>query len=93
MLLAPGPAALLSGWELPGQEMTADRDRRFEALWSVDRQVVRDAVLAAASLVASAEPGLSGQLRALAGDGAPPPADDLRRAAGLLDRTLDYLWA
>jgi MerR family transcriptional regulator, light-induced transcriptional regulator len=85
--------ALLSGWELPGQETTADRARRFEVLWSVDQQVVRDAVLAAARLVESAEPGLSVRLRALAGDSAPAPADDLRRAAGLLDRTLDYLWA
>jgi MerR family transcriptional regulator, light-induced transcriptional regulator len=90
---APDRAALLSGWELPGQDMTPDRDRRFETLWSVDRQVVRDAVLASASLMDATELGLSGQLRALAGDGAPAPADDLRRAAGLLDRMLEYLWA
>jgi DICT domain-containing protein len=86
-------AALLSGWELPGQDTTPDRDRQFETLWSVDRQVVRDAVLASASLTDATKPDLSDQLRALAGDSAPAPADDLRRAAGLLDRMLGYLWA
>jgi hypothetical protein len=90
---APDRAALLSGWELPGQDMTSERDRGFETVWSVDRQVVRDAVLASAGLTDGTELGLSGQLRALAGDAAPAPADDLRRAAGLLDRMLEYLWA
>ena len=35
--------ACVTGWELPGQRPAADGARRFEAVWSLDPQVVRDA--------------------------------------------------
>ena len=34
---------VLTAWELPGQSDVADRDRIFEALWTVDPGAVRDA--------------------------------------------------
>jgi DICT domain-containing protein len=88
---APDRAALLSGWELPGQAGQPDRDRCFELVWSVDAVVVRDAALAAAGLVAGSRPDVGARMTALVADAAAPASEDLRRAAGLLDRTFDYL--
>jgi MerR family transcriptional regulator, light-induced transcriptional regulator len=82
---------VVSGWELPGQDGTLDAERCFEALWSVDPQVVRDAALAAAELLERSDPELAQRITAHLGDGAPAASDDLRRAASLFDRALDYL--
>jgi DNA-binding transcriptional MerR regulator len=40
---APGLAAALTAWELPGQDGVPDRERRFETIWTVDPRAVRDA--------------------------------------------------
>lgn len=88
---APDHPACLAGWEHPGQEGVPDRDRRFEAVWSVDPQCVRHAARTCAQILAGSEPG---EARALADHlaGSPPPASpDLRRAAGLLNRMLGYV--
>ena len=53
-----GYAACLAGWELPGQEGVRDMDRRFEALWSVEADVVRDAVAVALALASRSAPDL-----------------------------------
>jgi DNA-binding transcriptional MerR regulator len=57
--LAPGGPtmihlACLSAWELPGQTALRDRDRLFEALWTVDPLAVRDAARVAARVAADA---------------------------------------
>lgn len=46
--------ACLSAWELPGQADTPDRQRLFEAVWTVEPVAVRDAARVAASVAASA---------------------------------------
>ncbi len=46
-------SACLSAWELPGQSDVADRNRIFEAVWTVDPAAVRDAARVAASVAAS----------------------------------------
>ncbi|HWJ83285.1 MAG TPA: DICT sensory domain-containing protein [Nocardioides sp.] len=46
--------ACLSAWELPGQSQVRDRDRLFEAVWTVDPVAVRDASRVAASVAADA---------------------------------------
>lgn len=46
--------ACLSAWELPGQSEVPDRQRIFEAIWSVDPVAVRDAARVAASVAADA---------------------------------------
>jgi len=46
--------ACLSAWELPGQAGVADRERLFEAIWTVDPVAVRDAARVAANVAASA---------------------------------------
>lgn len=53
--------ACLAAWEIPGQSEVPDRDRIFEAVWSVDPVAVRDAArvcarVAADNGVASAAP-------------------------------------
>jgi hypothetical protein len=60
-------------------------------VWSVDPPVVRSAARITAGLAAAAgfatPPGLHSRL----GEQAPASSEDLRRASGLLERTLDYL--
>jgi DNA-binding transcriptional MerR regulator len=82
--------ACLSGWEIPGQSGTADADRQFEAVWTLDPRPVRDAALTCARLAESygLDPSL---IRSLSADPAPPVSADLQRATGLLTRMASYL--
>jgi DICT domain-containing protein len=88
---APDHPACVAAWELPGQEHRRDRSRLFESLWSVDPQVVRDAARLGTQLAAADFPELPGALGARLDEEAPPSSADLRRASGLLERTLAYL--
>jgi MerR family transcriptional regulator, light-induced transcriptional regulator len=88
---APDTPACVTAWERPGQERCRDRDRIFEVLWSVDPQVVRTAARIGIGLAAAAIPALPKRITdRLSGDPGPSSAD-LRRASGLIERTLDYL--
>jgi MerR family transcriptional regulator, light-induced transcriptional regulator len=54
---APGYATCLLAWETPESQRDAhlpDRERRFEALWTLDPRVVRRAALVGATLAARA---------------------------------------
>jgi len=82
--------AFVSGWEFPGQQDVPDADRRFEAMWSVDPPVVRDAAMICARLARSLSPGLGGLEDDLL-SGSPPGSADLHRATGLLNRMTSYL--
>lgn len=58
---APDLPAMLTAFELPGQDEVPDRDRLFEAIWTLDPRAVRDAArvcatVAQASGVAEATP-------------------------------------
>jgi MerR family transcriptional regulator, light-induced transcriptional regulator len=88
---APDLPACVAGWEHPGQDRARDPDRVFEVLWSVDPQVVRGAARIASGLAAAAWPGVAARLPARLGEPASPSSPDLRRASGLLERTLHYL--
>ena len=60
-------------------------------LWSVDPQVVRSAARIGVGLASAAIPALPKRIAGhLSGDPGPSSAD-LRRAGGLIERTLDYL--
>jgi DICT domain-containing protein len=88
---APDTPACVTAWERPGQERRRDRDRIFEVLWSVDPQVVRCATRIGIELAAAAIPEIAKRLAGrLSGEPGPSSAD-LRRASGLIERTLDYL--
>lgn len=66
--------ACLSAWELPGQADVPDRQRLFEAVWTVEASAVRDAARVAARVAAGA--GVDGAevlVRELAAPAAPRP--------------------
>jgi MerR family transcriptional regulator, light-induced transcriptional regulator len=88
---APDTPACVMAWERPGQEALRDRDRTFEMVWSVDPQVVRTAARISVGLAAAVIPELPERIAGrLSGDPGPSSAD-LRRASGLIERTLDYV--
>ena len=88
---SPDRPACLAAWELAGEQTSADGDRQYEAVWSVDPRIVRDAARICAGLAQSFSPGIV-DVDALVPSGTPPPASsDLRRANGLLNRTIGYL--
>jgi DICT domain-containing protein len=68
---APGYAACLLAWE-PERGATrggpGDRDRRFEAIWTLDAEVTRRAALAAARLVTHKSPDDGNRLELLLAD-------------------------
>ncbi len=88
---APDLPACVMAWERPGQDQTPDRDRIFEALWSVDPQVVRTAARIGIGLAAAAFPEMPAQLADRLSEEPTPASADLRRASGILERTLDYV--
>jgi DICT domain-containing protein len=87
----PDYPACVAGWEFPGQKDLTDADRRFEVLWTVDPQVVRDAAAICARLAESFSPGLGRRLGVLPSDPPPPPSADLQRAVSLLNRMTGYI--
>ena len=88
---APDHPACVAGWERPGQDQARDAERVFEVLWSVDPPVVRNAARITTGLAAVAGFAPPPSLQARLGEQVPASSDDLRRASGLLERTLDYL--
>jgi DNA-binding transcriptional MerR regulator len=86
---ALGHAACLVGWEPPGSG--AGR-RTFEAIWSVEPQVVREAARICARLAADEDEELIAPVRArLDADPEPAAADQLRLATAITSRTLTHL--
>lgn len=63
---APGYAACLLAWEHPRstteEQGTPDGDRRFEAVWTMDPEVVRRAALVSGALAGRADPALGERL-------------------------------
>ncbi|MGD0699716.1 MAG: DICT sensory domain-containing protein [Trebonia sp.] len=82
--------ACLSAWEFPGQDGTAEADRRFEVLWTLSPRAVRDAAIICAQLAELFSPGLRLMDR-LSSDPPPPASTDLQQATGLLNRMISYL--
>jgi len=83
--------ACVAAWERPGQDQRRDQDRVFEMVWSVDPQVVRSAVRIGAGLATAALAEITERLSSRLGEEPGPGSADLRRASGVIERTLDYL--
>lgn len=87
---APGFSACVAGWELPSPPGTADRDRRFETVWTLDPGSVRAATNVGLSLLAESDPdradGLAASLAGPTGVASP----DLQRATALFARIVEY---
>src|SRR3954469_6823177 len=84
-------AAFLAGWERPGQSGVADRDRRFETIWSVEPSIVRDAARIAAGLVERTAPEVADRFTDRLRPMPPASGEDLRRAGALANRMVSYV--
>ena len=89
---ADGHAACLAAWERPSRGATDRGARQFEAIWSVEPDVVRDAARIYADIAAGLAPeALAGVREQL--DARPPATAEtqLRLAAEITNRALSYL--
>ena len=88
---APDYPAMLTAWELPGQSHVPDRLRLFEAIWTIEAGVVRDAARVCAHIAQQlGHPEGAPLLDELADDPARPPVG-LQQAAALLNRVVAYV--
>jgi DICT domain-containing protein len=82
----------LAGWELPQSGPGPDRARRFEAVWSVEPDVVREASRICCAIAAARRPALAAAARRRLES---PPAvsleSQLRLAGDVSSRTLSHL--
>lgn len=88
---APDSAAVLSAWELPGQDHIPDRQRIFESVWSVDPAAVRDAARVAASVAVGAGVLVAGPLVAELNDPPSPRAVVPSATTALFNRVVAYV--
>lgn len=83
-------AVALTAWELPGQYGVPDRERLFEAVWTVDPTVVRDASRVCLQVARDAGTAVSTEISAdLAADPIPGGADP-QAAMNLFNRIVAY---
>ncbi len=87
---APSFSACVAGWELPSSPGTADGERRFETVWTLDPGSVRAATNVGITLVHLSDPELSDRLAASLSGSAPAASSDLRRGTALFARIVDY---
>lgn len=86
----PGLTVALAGWELPGQDHLPERERVFEASWTLEPAAVRDCARVCASVAQSARaPGADRLLDELTGD-AVGPVDPVV-ATALFNRVVAYV--
>ncbi|MGI8749707.1 MAG: DICT sensory domain-containing protein [Thermoleophilaceae bacterium] len=88
---APGFGAMLSGWERPGQEGVPDPERRFEAIWSVEPELVRDASTVACGIVERIAPDLTEGLEKLLGRPVEPQQPTIAALTTLTNRIVAYV--
>ena len=90
---APDYPGCVVGWERPGRLAQADASRRFETLWSVDPQVVRDAARLFAAAAEQLRPGVCAEVMPLLERTPPPSSPQTLNASAVLDRMLEYVAA
>jgi MerR family transcriptional regulator, light-induced transcriptional regulator len=81
----------LAGWETPGQNDVADRDRTFEVVWTIDPHATRQALRTCAEVASAA--GLTQAADLLRGlDDRPVVAQtDPTRVSALFNRAIGYV--
>lgn len=88
---AVGLPAVLTAWELPGQDDVPDADRLFESAWSVEPAVVRSAARTCAQIAADLDtPGAAPALYHLA-ETPLAAAADLGEVSRLMGRVVAYV--
>jgi DICT domain-containing protein len=88
---APAFGAVLSGWERPGQDQVADMDRCFEALWSVEPDLVRDASTVAYGIVERVAPETVEGIEELLAKPVEPQQPTLAQVTALTNRMVAYV--
>jgi DICT domain-containing protein len=88
---APGATAALAGWEPPGQDDVPDAQRRFEAIWTVDPELVYEAADAAAALAERADAATGERIRDALGPRPAPSGPEVRGVAALARRMVSYV--
>ena len=84
---APNVAACLAAWERPAG---GEGERLFEAIWTVERAVVRHAARVCADLAAQQDPALVEDVRERLADAPVPAPDDVRAAVAVASRMVVY---
>ena len=82
---------MLTAWELPAQSMVPDRDRLFEAIWTVHPGAVRDAARICAQVAVQLGHHDAAPLLYELAENPPAPPVELLNAAGLLNRVVAYV--
>jgi DICT domain-containing protein len=93
LINAPGAQACLAAWEQPTQVQVADAQRRFEVLWSFEPEVVWAATEVAGDILRRIAPGVAERLAGAAAGQASASPPELRFAAALAHRMIDYVGA
>lgn len=88
---APGFAACLAAWEVPDQAAVPDRERVFEAVWTIEPEAVREAGRVLLRTVIANGPELLGDAERLLDDVAPAQVDAIRQLNALTNRMVAYL--
>ncbi len=88
---APGFGVCLAAWERPGQEAVADGRRVFEALWTAEPQLVREAATIVLGIASGPAPELAARARAQLEEPRLPDAETLRVVTALTNRIVSYL--
>jgi DICT domain-containing protein len=85
-------ALCLTGWEPPESRAVPDRMRRFEAIWSVEPEVVREAARICCAIAAAKRPGIAEAAQArLEAPLSATPESQLRLASAVTARTLAHV--
>jgi DICT domain-containing protein len=88
---APGATACLIGSERPGQHRVRDLARRFDALWTVDPDIVREVARAGIAIAARRAPELTDLAAPRLSERAVVTPSSLVAATNLTNRIVAYL--
>jgi DICT domain-containing protein len=87
---APAFGVCMAGWERPGQDRAEDHERRFETIWSVEPDAVRDATAVGLELVERFAPELIEDLPPRLREAPAAGAADVRTLIALTNRMIGY---
>lgn len=88
---APNYPAMLTAWELPGQSTVPDRQRLFEAIWTVEPAAVRDAARACAQVALQLGHQEAAPLLYELAENPPAAPSELLKVQSLLNRVVAYV--
>ncbi|MBA2507046.1 MAG: MerR family transcriptional regulator [Thermoleophilaceae bacterium] len=88
---APEYAACLSAWEIPGQEASADSEREFETIWTVEPELVREGARIALGLAEQAGAEVAASVADRLESPTPASPDELRLVTALTSRMVAYV--